>query len=289
MHEIVIISGKGGTGKTSLTGAFASLAGSMVLADCDVDAADLHLILEPQIRQRHNFSGGSQARIDRQACLECGCCLTACRFDAIHNFRIDPILCEGCGVCAQICPMDAIRFEPTINGEWYISDTRLGPMVHARLGIAEENSGKLVTEVRKAAKQIAHQQQADYLLVDGSPGIGCPVIASLSGAHLAVIVTEPTISGLHDLERVLDLTAHFGVAAAVIINKADINPGKCNEIENHCERRDIPVVGIIPYDESFTKAQTEKMTLIEYHNPRLSAVIEQTWSNIRARLQRQLS
>lgn len=289
MHEIVIISGKGGTGKTSLTGAFATLAGSMVLADCDVDAADLHLILDPTIKQRQEFSGGHLAAIKSDRCIQCGRCQAVCRFDAIHNFAVNPVNCDGCGICQQVCPAEAITFEPAVNGEWYISSTRIGPLVHARLGIAEENSGKLVTLVRKAAKQIAKMQQADYLLVDGSPGIGCPVIASISGAHLAVIVTEPTIAGLHDLERVLDLTRHFGLPAAVIINKLDINPAKGQEIEDLCAQRGIAVVGKIPYNESFTAAQVERQTLIEYGDNELNSAIGQCWEHIQGMLQRQIS
>ncbi|MDD5134117.1 MAG: ATP-binding protein [Phycisphaerae bacterium] len=275
MKELVVISGKGGTGKTSITAAFASLAKNTVLADCDVDAADLHLVLEPKIRHQSDFSGGKQASIVTEKCIGCGRCAKMCRFDAIKfdgmgndivgkTYTIDPVSCEGCKVCVEFCPADAIAFEPAINGKWFISDTRFGPMVHAKLGIAEENSGKLVTLIRKEAKKIADEQNKDLLIIDGSPGIGCPVIASITGADLALVVTEPTLSGIHDLERVAQLTANFGIKTLVCVNKADINPEMTEKIEKDAKEKGLKVVGKIPYDESFTKAQIMKATLIEY-------------------------
>ena len=212
IREIVVISGKGGTGKTSLTAAFAALAENAVLADCDVDAADLHLILNPKVRETRDFSGGRIARIRAEACIGCQRCAEICRFGAVRlsdisndvvakTFAVDPVSCEGCGVCVHFCPVKAIDFDEAINGQWFISETRFGPMVHAKLGIAEENSGKLVSLIRKETKRVAEEAGRSLMIVDGSPGIGCPVIASISGADLVLVVTEPTLSGQHDLER----------------------------------------------------------------------------------------
>ncbi len=275
MKELVVISGKGGTGKTSITAAFASLAPNAVLADCDVDAADLHLVMEPKIRQESDFSGGKKASIIAEKCIGCGKCADMCRFEAIHlngnandivgkTYKVDPVSCEGCKVCVEFCPVGAISFEPAINGKRFISDTRFGPMVHAKLGIAEENSGKLVTLIRKEAKRIAEEQNKDFLIIDGSPGIGCPVIASITGADLVLVVTEPTLSGIHDLERVAQLTSSFGIQTLVCVNKADINPEMTEKIEKDAKEKGLKVIGKIPYDESFTKAQIMKATLIEY-------------------------
>ncbi len=275
MKELVVISGKGGTGKTSITAAFASLALNAVLADCDVDAADLHLVLEPKIKQEFDFSGGKQASIISEKCVGCGKCADMCRFDAIKldgpandvvgkTYTVDSVSCEGCKVCVEFCPVNAVTFEPAINGKWFVSDTRFGPMVHAKLGIAEENSGKLVTLIRKEAKRIAEEQNKNFLIIDGSPGIGCPVIASITGSDLVLVVTEPTLSGKHDLERVAELTANFGIKTLVCINKADINPEMSLSITKDAGKLGLKVIGKIPYDEAFTKAQIMKATLIEY-------------------------
>jgi len=275
MKELVVISGKGGTGKTSIAAAFASLAQSFVLADCDVDAADLHLVMSPVIKEKQDFSGGKQASVVTEKCIGCGKCADMCRFGAISlngagngtiekTYAVDSISCEGCKVCVEFCPVDAIEFEDAINGQWFISDTRFGPMVHAKLGIAEENSGKLVTLIRKEAKRIAEEQNKNLLIVDGSPGIGCPVIASITGADLVLVVTEPTLSGIHDLKRVAQLTSNFGIQTLVCVNKADINPEMTERIEKDAEDKGLRVIGKIPYDESFTKAQIMKATLIEY-------------------------
>ena len=222
MKEIVVISGKGGTGKTSIVASFAALANNAVLADCDVDAADLHLVLEPDVKETHDFSGGKLASVITEKCTGCGRCEEVCNFDAAvfngppndmveKTYTIDSIACDGCSVCAHYCPVDAIEFKDAINGQWFISNTRFGPMVHARLGIAQENSGKLVSLIRKQSKQIAAEQNRDLIIVDGSPGIGCPVIASITGADLVLVVTEPSISGQHDLDRVIELTEHFKI------------------------------------------------------------------------------
>lgn len=293
MKELVVISGKGGTGKTSITASFAALAKNAVIADCDVDAADLHLVLEPKIICETEFSGGKQAFIIADKCMGCGKCERLCRFDAISltgegndliekTYRVDPVSCEGCKVCVEFCPVNAISFEPSINGNWFISETRFGTMVHAKLGIAEENSGKLVTLIRNEAKKQAKLQKADLMIVDGSPGIGCPVIASITGADMVLVVTEPTLSGKHDLERVAQLSAGFGIKTLVCINKADINPEMCGQIVSQAEEKGLQVVGKIPYDEDFTKSQIEKSTIIEYSNSQSSKSIKEMWEKVLA-------
>jgi MinD superfamily P-loop ATPase len=291
LKELVVISGKGGTGKTSIVAAFAALARNAVFADCDVDAADLHLVLEPKIKQKSDFSGGKRAAIATEKCVGCAKCQDFCRFDAIHfngqandvvdrTFTIDPISCEGCKVCVEFCPVDAIEFSDCINGQWFISDTRFGPMVHARLGIAEENSGKLVTVIRKEAKRIAQEQKKDLLIVDGSPGIGCPVIASITGANLVLVVTEPSLSGKHDLDRVSKLTANFGIKTLVCINKADINPQIAGQISEEAQQRGLKVIGELPYDEAFTKAQIIKASVVEFTGGAITEQIKALWRQV---------
>ncbi len=287
--ELVVISGKGGTGKTSIVASFAALADKVVLADCDVDAADLHLVLDPKVVRRESFSGGKRARIKAGHCVACGKCEEICRFDAIYfdgpgngqvdkTFRIDPIACEGCGVCAWFCAEKAIEYTPAVNGEWYVSETRHGPMVHAKLGIAEENSGKLVSTVRKEAGVIAEQRDLDLVLIDGSPGIGCPVIASITGADLVLIVTEPTLSGLHDLGRVADVARHFGIPGLVCVNKWDINPDVATEIERQATERGLTVAGRVRYDRAVTDAQVRKQAVVEYQQDGCSADIREVWA-----------
>ena len=289
MKELVIISGKGGTGKTSITASFAALTQHAVLADCDVDAADLHLILNPQIRERHDFYSGHEAVIRSTNCTACGLCQTLCRFDAIREsggiFRIDSASCEGCGVCAAFCPAKAIDFPSRLCGEWFHSQTRFGPLLHARLGIGAENSGKLVSTVRGQAKQFAQAVQADWILVDGPPGTGCPVIASITGADAVLAVTEPTLSGKHDLLRVLELTHHFKIPAFVCINKWDINPKMAEEIESAAARVGAPVLARIPYDKSITTAQINGRSVVELNNGSASQSIQTLWEKLCQTLQ----
>lgn len=281
LRELVVVSGKGGTGKTSLVGSFAVLAGRAVLADCDVDAADLHLLLSPDIQRRETFRSGNLAAIDPGRCTGCGACKPLCRFGAIGEARadgaqraylVDPVACEGCGVCVDHCPARAILFPERVCGAWYVSGTRCGPMVHARLGTAAENSGKLVTLVRREARGIAESSGAPLLLVDGPPGIGCPVIASVTGATSVLAVTEPTVSGEHDLDRLLELCAHFGIRAAVCVNKWDINPEAASSIEERARARGAVPVGRIPYDKAVTAAQLAARTTVETGGPAADAI-----------------
>jgi len=291
LKEIVVISGKGGTGKTSIVASFAALADNAVLADCDVDAADLHLILEPDIKQTHDFSGGKRAYVITEKCIGCGRCEEVCNFDAAlfngpandvaeRTYTIDSIACEGCKVCVEFCPVDAIEFKDAVNGQWFISDTRFGPMVHARLGIAQENSGKLVSLIRKQAKKIATEQNKDLIIADGSPGIGCPVIASITGADLVLVVTEPTTAAQHDLNRVVELTEHFGIPTAICINKYDINPKIAEAIEKRANERKLKVLGKIAYDTTVTKAQIAAKSIVEYPNSNLKEQIISLWESM---------
>ena len=265
IREIVIVSGKGGTGKTSLAAAFAALAKNGILCDADVDAADLHLLMQPEVKERTDFMGGSKAVINPDLCTGCGTCRTLCRFDAISDrYEVDPIRCEGCGVCVDFCPEQAIDFPVQRCGEWYISATRFGPMVHARLGIAEENSGRLVSLVRTKTRQLAEERGLELILTDGPPGIGCPVIAAIGGATALVIVVEPTVSGIHDMERVVDLAAHFRVPGMVIVNKYDLNVEMTEAIEQLAVQRNLVVLGRVPFDPVFTRSMVQGQTLFEY-------------------------
>jgi MinD superfamily P-loop ATPase len=277
MKELVILSGKGGTGKTSIVGSFAAIAQNKVLADCDVDAADLHLLLSPSVREENEFWSGQVAIIDEEKCTQCGLCQDLCRFRAIKNFKVDAISCEGCGFCSHICPVEAIVMKENMAGQWFVSDTKYGPLVHARLGIAQENSGKLVAVVRQQATQIAEKHGLDYIISDGPPGIGCPVISSLSGANTALLVTEPTLSGIHDLERVLGVCHHFGVQALVCINKYDINEDNTHQIEGYCLSQGVEVAARIPFDNIVTEAMVHGLPVVEYSRNGVSRQIESLW------------
>jgi MinD superfamily P-loop ATPase len=273
IQELVIISGKGGTGKTSIAASFAVLAGFPVIADCDVDAADMHLILAPSVRERHEFRCGNEAVIRPDDCTACGRCRDLCRFDAIAEVKgggsyvVDPVACEGCGVCVRFCPAQAIDFPEVMQGEWMVSETRSGPMLHARLGIAAENSGKLVSTVRREARRLAEEKGHRLVLVDGPPGIGCPVIASMTGTSQTLVVTEPTVSGEHDLERVLKLARHFDIPTAVCVNKWDLNPEMTERIEALAVRSGARIAGRIRYDRAVTLAQIQEKAVVEIDAP----------------------
>jgi len=280
MKEIVVLSGKGGTGKTSIVGSLAALAERKVLADCDVDAADLHLLLMPSVKQDNEFWSGQVACIDPDKCTQCGLCQELCRFNAISEFRVAPISCEGCGFCVHICPVEAITMKENLSGRLFISDTRYGPLVHARLGIAQENSGKLVAQVRQQAKRIAEEQGLDYIISDGPPGIGCPVISSLSGASLALLITEPTMSGIHDLERILGVCSHFGVPSLVCINKYDINEENTRQVVKYCHSQGVEVAARVPFDNAVTEALVRGVPVVEYSNGVVSQAIERLWNDV---------
>jgi MinD superfamily P-loop ATPase len=292
MKQLTVISGKGGTGKTVLAASFAVLAKHKVMADSDVDASNLHLLLHPRIKQAHQFKGGVKAILDRERCTGCGKCLEVCRFDAIREEEgqgmviFDPVACEGCQVCALICPTEAIRMEENVSGEWYVSETDYGPMVHARLGVAQENSGKLVTLVRKNARDIAQRNGFELIIVDGPPGIGCPVIASITGVDLVVAVTEPTVSAISDLKRVLALTQHFNIRSTVLINKCDLNSENTEQIGDFCSQEGVAVVGRLPFDKVFTESMVQGKTVIEYSNSDLVEEIEKIWGRIRTTVQK---
>ncbi len=284
MHEILVISGKGGTGKTSLTAAFAHISRDAVLCDLDVDAPDLHLILRPELSDQVPFISGAEARIRIDQCDGCGTCADRCRFQAIHAdgnlFKVDPIRCEGCRVCVRFCPGDAIDFVPKKCGHWSLSETRFGPLAHAQLYPGEENSGKLVAQLRQEAKKMAESNGISLILSDGPPGIGCPVISAVTGTGLAVIVTEPTPSGIHDLRRVVELCQHFNVPMAVIINKSDLNSIKADEIHSFCEDRGLPLVAELPHDTMFVDALVKGLAITEFSNGHASQQLRTAWSKI---------
>jgi len=291
MKELVVISGKGGTGKTSLVASFAVLARNKVLADCDVDAADLHLLLQPEIQHRQTFTSGKQASIRHEDCVGCGLCRDICRFGAVRRlapssiracpvFSIDPISCEGCGVCVEFCPQKAIDFLEKTSGEWFISHTRCGPMVHARLGAAEENSGKLVSLVRTQAGEMAAEKGLDLIIIDGSPGIGCPVIASITGADLVLVVTEPTVSGEHDFKRVISLTRHFRIPTALCVNKYDLNPSQTELIEKEAREENVIIAGRIRYDDQVTYAQIKGKAIVECEESLAGKDVRALWQKL---------
>ncbi len=283
MKQLVILSGKGGTGKTTVTAALAHLAAQtrpIVLADADVDAANLGLVLAPVTEETHDFTGGRIAVVDAARCIACGRCAEICRFDAVvpgDTYAVDPIACEGCATCFYECPTHAITMTPQRAGQWFVATTRYGPLYHAHLFAGQENSGKLVTLVKQMARLRAFDDAADLLLVDGPPGIGCPVIAALAGANLALIVTEPTVSGAHDLERALGLAAHFNIPAMVLLNKADLGPAQAEAIVAHCAARNVPLIGRLPYDAAVTEAMVRGEPVTAGDGP-VSAALSEAWT-----------
>ena len=289
--EIVVLSGKGGTGKTSLTAAFAQLSSNRVICDLDVDAPDLHLLLNPEKTKSHIFVSGHEASIVEDRCDACGLCMDVCRFDAISEGKtglaVNPFKCEGCKVCVETCPVNAIDFTEKQCGEWYVSTTRLGWMVHAQLFPAEENSGRLVAVLRQKAKALAKERGFNIILSDGPPGIGCPVISSLSGASMAVLVTEPTPSGQHDLERIAKLCEHFKIPAGIIVNKFDLNKDNAERIESYCVAKGLRFLGRLPHDRAMTDAMVAGQTITEYQTNGISEHVKKIWSNIEASVKAQ--
>lgn len=283
MRELVIISGKGGTGKTSLTACFAYLASKKVLADCDVDAADLHILVNPVIQSQEDFVGGVKASIISEKCVQCGACREVCRYGAIsEDFEVSPIACEGCGVCFYVCPEDAVCLKEGVNGRWFISETRFGPMVHATLFPGEENSGKLVALVRNQAKVLARQRGASLILVDGAPGVGCPVISSVTGANYVLVVTEPSMSGIHDMDRAVELVKGFDIPILVVMNKFDVNLELSRKLEQTCTEKNIQFLGNIPYDERVIESMVQRRCVVELDNGPANRAIRDIWQRLQS-------
>lgn len=287
MHEITILSGKGGTGKTSIAAALMALAENAVLCDCDVDAANLYLLLNPDILETHPFQSGSKAWIDPLKCNTCGICMDECRFNAIHCsngvYKVDPFACEGCHLCKRICPVDAITIHEFSRNKWFISDTRFGPFVHARMSAGEENSGRLVSVIRKKARELSRDFEKEFIITDGPPGIGCPVISSLSGTQMVLMVIEPSLSGIHDARRLFELTESFDLPSCAIINKYNLSTGLTKEAEAFLTSHNIPLLARIPFDENFTKAMVEGKTLIEYAPGSESVrILKEVWLKLKS-------
>jgi len=286
VKEITILSGKGGAGKTSVAAAFASLAKNTVYCDNDVDAADLHLIFNPEIQEKHDFSSGSKAVIDPEKCSVCGLCTEHCRFDAIHLNKngipeVNPFQCEGCRLCERICPEQAITSIQFNNNKWFVSKTRFGPLIHARMGAGEENSGRLVTEIRKKAKEIAAESTADFIINDGPPGIGCPVIASVTGTGKVLLVIEPSLSGLHDAKRLFRLVNSFHIPVEAVINKFDVNEELTLETEKFLNEHQIPLLGKIPFDTVLVESMVNEQTIVEFDpGNRISTAIKSIWKQL---------
>lgn len=280
MKELTVISGKGGTGKTSILGSFATLSGKAVICDCDVDAANLHLILKPDIKETHPFIGGIKAHISSDLCSKCGTCEELCRFSAINDNQVNPYACEGCGLCYQVCPSGAVQLKEHLSGHWHVSETQWGPMVHAKLGIAEGNSGLLVNVVRKKAREIAADRNMPLIISDGPPGIGCPVISCLAGTDMALIVTEPTRSGLHDMERILRVAATFGCITAVCINKYDLDEENCREIETSACKLGVPVIGKIPYNQALSQSLLQGRPVTQIEENEAASAIRDLWHQV---------
>ncbi|MDD4202404.1 MAG: ATP-binding protein [Candidatus Omnitrophica bacterium] len=281
MKEIVVVSGKGGTGKTTITAGFAFLEKNKVMTDCDVDAADLHLLLLPEIKKKEEFISGKTAVIKNDKCFKCGQCEAVCRFGAIKNFKVDHIACEGCGFCFEICPCDAVIMQDNICGHWFYSDTKYGPMVHAALGAGEENSGRLVSVVRKKAREVAQELKREIIITDGPPGMGCAVLSSLTGADIALIVTEPTCSGLHDLERIIDVAKKFNLKIFVCINKYDINIKMSENIKERCAKKGVQVIAEIPFDKKVVEFLSAGRIIVEDESFEVSKVIKKMWQYLK--------
>jgi len=285
MKQLAIISGKGGTGKTTLAGAFACLAKNKIMADCDVDAADLHLLLSPKILEEHDFFGMEKAFIKKDICISCGKCREICRFNAIgKTYIVDKISCEGCAFCAKICPEKAVEMKKNQAGKWFVSETKFGLLVHAKLGIAEENSGKLVSVVRGKAKELAQEKGVDLVIVDGPPGIGCPVMASLSEIDFAVVVTEPTFSGLHDAKRVISAARHFKVEVGLLVNKSDLNPEITGKMKSYAKESNISFLGEIPFDKDVINALIAGKNVVETGNSPAAGRIREIWKTVKDRI-----
>lgn len=282
MKQLTILSGKGGTGKTSITACFAVLSRNVVVADCDVDAPDLHMLLHPEPFKEQDFLGSKLAVIDKTKCTRCNSCKEKCAFEAINeDLEVDSIACEGCGVCKIVCPVNAIDLTSRVSGKAYLSKTNYGFMSHALLNPGESNSGKLVTLVRQNAKILAEKEKQSIIIIDGSPGVGCPVIASITGVDAALIVSEPTMSGIHDLKRVLKLLAHFKITPFVCINMYDINLQNTDHILNFCKENSVEVVGLVPFDSKVTQAMVNGKTIVEYSSEsEVTKKIEDMWKKM---------
>ena len=280
IKQLAIVSGKGGTGKTTIAAAFAALAKDKVMVDCDVDAADLHILLQPKILTQEKYFGGRFPHVDLEKCTQCGLCTDICRFHAIDKGAVDPVSCEGCGFCSHICPEEAIKMEKAFSGDWFVSETLYGPFVHARLGIGEENSGKLVTVVRKKAMEVAQERGLELILIDGPPGIGCPVTASLTGVNLVLAITEPTLSGIHDLERILKLSDHFKIPSMVCVNKFDINLENTAQIASYCKKNGSRLIGQVPYEPRVVEALVQRKTVMDYPCNEVQGILLKMWQSI---------
>ncbi len=277
LKQVTVVSGKGGTGKTTLTGSFAALADDKIIADCDVDASNLYLIMKPDDTETGEFTGAKVAVRDEERCTRCGECERRCRFDAITVDEVDELACEGCGMCVLACPADALRLQPIVVGNWYTGISRYGPMAHARLLPAAESSGKLVTLVRQKAEDLAYEHGAGLILIDGPPGLGCTTTAALAETDLAIVVTEPTLSGIHDMERQMQLIEHFDQRAAIVINKADLNEENTQRLRVWCERKGLEILGEIPWDPQVTDALSATTPLVEHNDGPASRAMRETW------------